>query len=157
MMGPRPDIVIDRSGAAVAVRGEDGAYRILGGKGTSFAIETWLRADADTRKPDDKSLRDGVSCDTLGCTARIGATGTVAALALDPRAFIDDCTAATAVVAAFDAPMNRGRRASLSTQPTAKRRWRMRRSAGSGRVAPAFRPRAAITLVQRLMPPVPYQ
>jgi competence protein ComEC len=103
MLAQQPDIIIDRTGAAMAVRGADGAYRILGGKGTSYAIETWLRADGDARDPKDKSLRDGVACDSLGCTAEIGATGMRAALALDPRALVEDCGAAAVIAGAFDA------------------------------------------------------
>ena len=106
MLAPQPDIVIDRTGAAMAVRGADGAYRILGGKGAGYAIETWLRADGDMRDPKDKSLRDGVACDSLGCTAEIGATGMRAALALDPRALAEDCEAAAVIAGAFDAPAN---------------------------------------------------
>jgi len=106
MLTTQPDILIDRSGTAMAVRGADGAYRILGGKGASYAIETWLRADGDPRDPKDKILRDGVLCDSLGCTTEIGTTGMRAALALDPRALVEDCSAAVVIAGAVDAPAN---------------------------------------------------
>ncbi len=104
LLSTHPDILVDAKGTTMAVRGADGAFRILGGKGASFAIETWLRADGDPREPTDPTLRDGVRCDPLGCTALIGRTDTVAALALDPRALVEDCGTASVVAGAFDTP-----------------------------------------------------
>ncbi len=53
LSAPRPDILIDADGRAVAVRGADGRYSIVNPKADRFAVEYWLRADADPRTVDD--------------------------------------------------------------------------------------------------------
>ena len=55
LAAPRPDILVDAAANAVAVRGADGRLQIVGGKGASFEVENWLRADADPRDADDAS------------------------------------------------------------------------------------------------------
>jgi competence protein ComEC len=94
---PLPDVLINAAGTAVAVRGEDGALHILGGRGASYEIETWLRADADLRPSDDPTLKSGVGCDALGCTAELS-DGTRVALSLDPRSLAEDCRLASIVI-----------------------------------------------------------
>jgi competence protein ComEC len=156
MLVPQPDIVIDRTGAAMAVRGADGAYRILGGKGASYAIEMWLRADGDMRDPKDKSLRDGVACDSLGCTAEIGATGMRAALALDPRALAEDCAAAAVIAGAFDAPANCPAARSIIDRDGLARGGSHSLYLREGEGGPVFRVRTAYPPVRRAwMPPGP--
>jgi competence protein ComEC len=92
-----PDVVINAAGTAVAVRGADGDYRILGGRGATYEIETWLRADADPRPGNDPSLASGVGCDALGCATEL-ASGERVALSLDPRGLAEDCRLAAIVV-----------------------------------------------------------
>ena len=53
----QPDVLVGDDGRTVAVRGADGRYQIMGGKGASFEIENWLRADADTRRPTRQGSR----------------------------------------------------------------------------------------------------
>ncbi len=100
---PRPDVLIEETGAAVAVRGPDGAYRFMG-RGATFELETWLRADADPRAAGHASLEEGVFCDPLGCTAPLGGTGLRVALVEEPRAFAEDCRVAAIVITALAAP-----------------------------------------------------
>jgi len=153
---PRPDILIDRTGAAMAVRGPDGAYRILGGKGAGYAIETWLRADGDTRDPKDRSLRDGVACDSLGCTAEIGATGLRAALVLDPRAFVEDCGRAAAIAGAFDPPADCDAARIVIGRDALARYGAHALYLEEGKGGPDFRVRTAYPPVRRAwMPPGP--
>ena len=102
-LAARPDIVVAEDAAAVAVRGDDGRFAILGGKGASFDVQNWLRADADPRPPDDASLRQGVACDALGCVARLP-DGRVIALAMKQDALAEDCASAAVVVSRYDAP-----------------------------------------------------
>ena len=99
----RPDVLIDESATAAAVRGDDGRFSILGGKGADFEVENWLRADADTRTVDAADLARGVACDLLGCAGRL-ADGTVVALTNRRDAFVEDCRMAAIVVSRFDAP-----------------------------------------------------
>ncbi len=95
---PRPDILVNAAGTAVAVRGPDGTYRILGGRGATYDVETWLRADADRRPAGDPSLKDRVFCDALGCTTELGEGGRRVSLSLDPRGLEEDCRLASIVV-----------------------------------------------------------
>ncbi|MCW5717220.1 MAG: ComEC/Rec2 family competence protein [Bauldia sp.] len=99
----RPDILIDETGTAMMVRGPDGLFRFVG-RGASFEQEVWLRADADARLPGDPTLRDGVFCDPVGCTAPLGSTGGRVALATGPSALMEDCGVAIVVVTGLDAP-----------------------------------------------------
>jgi competence protein ComEC len=99
----RPDILVSPRGDAVALRQEDGRYRIIGARG-GFLVESWLRSDGDARTPGDASLTAGTFCDSLGCTAPIGGTGKRLALVKDPLAFGEDCQQAAIVVSALQAP-----------------------------------------------------
>jgi competence protein ComEC len=103
LLAPRPDILVDESGTTVAVRGADGRYQIMGGKGARFEIENWLRADADSRDARDHGLSAGVACDPLGCIAKLADGGEVA-LVQKPDAFAEDCRLAAVVVSRLAAP-----------------------------------------------------
>jgi competence protein ComEC len=71
--------------------------------GSAFAISDWLGGDADTRKPDDKTLGDGFACDENGCIARL-ADNAVIAVARTAAALAEDCKAASLVVTPREAP-----------------------------------------------------
>lgn len=75
--GPRPDVMIGRHGAPVAVRGVDGRLHVLGGRQERFDTAIWLAADADPRAADDRTLGEGWRCDALGCVFALpaGAAG----------------------------------------------------------------------------------
>ncbi len=100
---PRPDVVVDEDASAVAVRGDDGRFSVLGGKGAKFEVQNWLRADADTRAVNAPDLTRGVSCDTLGCTGHL-ADGRIVAFAQRRDAFAEDCLNAAIVISRYDAP-----------------------------------------------------
>ena len=51
LTAPHPDVLIDDRGITVAVRGADGRYAIVNGKGETFVVDNWLRADGDGREP----------------------------------------------------------------------------------------------------------
>ncbi len=102
VLAPRPDILVDQNGTTAAVRGADGRYRIVGLKANRFAVETWLRADADQR-PISDALSEGVTCDAIGCVTGL-ANGMTVAVSLKPAAFADDCHLAQVVVSRFAAP-----------------------------------------------------
>jgi competence protein ComEC len=106
-----PDVLVAADGRSAAVRGVDGRYRILG-KGDNFITGTWLRADADSRKPDDPTLRDGVRCDPLGCVTRL-ADGRIVALSQSVSALSDDCSRASVVISPHVAPLSCGDRSTV--------------------------------------------
>lgn len=92
----RPEILIERGGSGVAVRGADERLRIAG-RPSRFVLQQWLAADGDSRAPDDASLSEGVACDTFGCVIRTG-DGRKIAYARDRLAIIEDCGRADLVV-----------------------------------------------------------
>jgi competence protein ComEC len=110
VLAAQPDVLVAEDAGAVAVRGDDGRYAILGGKGAAFDVENWLRADADSRVADDPTLAKGVACDALGCVARLSG-GRIVALAIKRDAFADDCAAAAVVVSRYEAPKDCAARA----------------------------------------------
>ncbi|MCR4282251.1 MAG: competence protein ComEC, partial [Bauldia sp.] len=103
MLAPRPDLIVDEDARAVAIRDIDGRLTILGGRGASFEIETWLRADADTRPANAADIQRGVACDALGCVGEAAGIGTVA-LVTRRDAFMEDCRVAAVVVSRLPAP-----------------------------------------------------
>jgi competence protein ComEC len=104
MLASHPDIFIDERGVTSAVRGPDGRLAIVNGRGASFDVENWLRADADPRQPNAPGLDAGVACDALGCIAPFGADGTLVAIVANAAAFDEDCRRAAIVVSRLRAP-----------------------------------------------------
>jgi competence protein ComEC len=94
---PRPDALIAADGRGFAVRGGEGRLAIHH-TGDSFAVREWLAADADGRDVHDKSLHQGIACDTSGCIGKL-AGGGLLAYALTPDAYEEDCARAAVVVA----------------------------------------------------------
>ncbi len=92
----RPDIMIERDGSGVLVRGESGRL-VLAGKPSRFVLLQWLHADGDARSPDDAALREGAACDARGCVIRLK-DGRSVAYARDRIALIEDCQRADLVV-----------------------------------------------------------
>lgn len=95
----KPEILIERDGSGLAVRGADGRL-VVAGKPSRFVLQQWLAADGDSRSPDDPSLRAGIACDTLACIART-ADGRSISYARDRLAIIEDCLRADLVVTAI--------------------------------------------------------
>ncbi|CAN5240780.1 ComEC/Rec2 family competence protein [soil metagenome] len=100
----RPDIFVDERGVAVAVRGADGRLAMVNGKGATFEVENWLRADADPRAAGARDLAAGVACDGLGCVAPLGAGDALAVVTGRAAGFDDDCRRAAVVVSRLPAP-----------------------------------------------------
>ena len=69
--GPRPDVMIGRHGAPVAVRGGDGRLHVLAGPAERFDTGIWLAADRDPRSASAADLGEGWRCDPLGCVHRL--------------------------------------------------------------------------------------
>ncbi len=103
LAAPRPDVLIAADGQSAAIRGAGGRLTLLHGARDAFAVKEWLAADGDARKPTDASLKEGVHCDAIGCTAKL-ADGRLVAFALAAEAFEEDCARSAVVVSPQTAP-----------------------------------------------------
>ncbi|HEY5797310.1 MAG TPA: ComEC/Rec2 family competence protein [Bosea sp. (in: a-proteobacteria)] len=92
----RPEILIERDGSGIAVRGKDDLL-VVAGKPSRFVLQQWLTADGDGRNPDDAVLRQGAACDARGCVIATK-DGRSIAYARDRLAIIEDCRRADLVV-----------------------------------------------------------
>jgi competence protein ComEC len=101
---PQPDVYVADRGDLVAVRGASGRFSIMRtGNSDAFSVREWLAADADARTPNDASLKEGVTCDQIGCIARL-AGGTLVTLPFAAEAFEEDCRRAALVASQRTAP-----------------------------------------------------
>ncbi len=100
---PLPDVLVAQGADLVGVRTAGGNFSIIKKGGDSFAVREWLAADADPRTSGDPGLAQGVSCDEIGCIARL-ADGTIVSLATAAEAYEDDCRLAGLIVTAHRAP-----------------------------------------------------
>ncbi len=96
-----PDLLIARDGSTVAIRGDDGALRLLRKPADKYSAEEWLKRDGDDRDISTivATPRDGVRCDSEGCVAR-RKDGLVIASAFRPTALTEDCETANIVISA---------------------------------------------------------
>jgi competence protein ComEC len=99
---PRPDVLVGRGAALVAVRGADGKLSALARRGSAFELARWLEHDGDGRPPAEVGKAQAFRCDRLSCTAevkglRLAVTGSAAALR-------DDCALAAILVLRFPKP-----------------------------------------------------
>ncbi len=96
--GPRPDVLIDRDGALVALRAADGGLAV-GAKGPArarYSLQRWLEASGVSH---DATDGDAFSCDAIACVGEIRSK-TVAYL-LHPAALAEECARADIVIARF--------------------------------------------------------
>jgi len=96
----RPDILIDREGRNMAVRGPDGYLRIVHPNRTKFAGEVWLRRDGDKRVPGQAmtlALDAGVRCDEAACLIPMMGGGH-AAYVETPHALAEECAQARIIL-----------------------------------------------------------
>src|SRR5205085_3363935 len=104
MRVPQPDVYVADRGDLAAVRGASGKFSVMRtGNSDAFSVREWLAADADPRTPNEASLKQGVSCDEIGCVTRL-ADGTRVALPFAAEAFDEDCREAALVVSQRTAP-----------------------------------------------------
>jgi competence protein ComEC len=99
---PLPDVYVARDGSGAAARRADGRLVVLGPV-AAFTVEQWLRADGDSRRAADPSLRDAGRCDAIGCTAVL-ADGRAVSVVVDRRGFDADCRRAAILVSRLSAP-----------------------------------------------------
>ena len=100
--GRRPDVLVGRGGAIVAVRTDAGQLSALAGRGANFELARWLEHDGDGRPSAEVAKGQAFRCDSHGCTARV--KGLLLAVANTPAALRDDCAAAAILVIKFRRP-----------------------------------------------------
>jgi competence protein ComEC len=139
LRAPQPEVLIAPDGQSVAVRGADARLAIRkAGPSATFTVREWLAADADARPATDPMLGKDVTCDGLGCVARL-ADGRKVALVLRPDAFEEDCAVAALVVTPRDAPPRCA--ATIIDRATLRARGAMALSRdGTGWIVSAARP-----------------
>lgn len=95
----RPDVLIERQGETVALRGETGNLVFPPATASSYSVDNWLLADGDDRGAESAADETVFRCDLLGCI------GTVkdkrVALIRHPGALEEDCRRAHIVIAPF--------------------------------------------------------
>lgn len=101
-LAPRPDVLIGRDGALVAVRTESGRLTALAAPQSRFELSRWLEHDGDSRPPAEVFASGGMSCDALGCMMNV--KGVRIVVSRHPAAIGDDCRQADLVVLAMAVP-----------------------------------------------------
>lgn len=98
---PRPDVLVDREGRTVAVRGADGRLAVMGDRNAGlagrFVVEQWLSAEGERARAGASDVAATAACDPLGCTLR-DRRGEIVALSLDPASLEEDCRRASLLV-----------------------------------------------------------
>ncbi|MDX2265698.1 MAG: ComEC/Rec2 family competence protein [Hyphomicrobiales bacterium] len=97
--GERPDLVVEREAAFIAVRALDGRLEATSGRKGAAALQYWLRADGDGRKAKDAARGEGFRCDAAACVT--SAKGRIVSLAREPAALADDCARVDVLIAPF--------------------------------------------------------
>ncbi len=98
----RPDILVGRDGALVAIRGGDGTLRAMGSRRDHFELERWLEHDGDARAAKDVVRAGGFRCDAVGCTAWV--KHRLVAIARAPAALAEDCQRAAILIMRLPRP-----------------------------------------------------
>lgn len=94
-----PDLLADRDGRLVAVRGEDGALQLTHGRKETFTARVWLRREGDERSPSRAKGIDWV-CEAEVCRFNAPALGAVV-FTESEKTVARDCTQADVLIAAF--------------------------------------------------------
>jgi competence protein ComEC len=109
-MLPRPDVLVGRDGALVAVRGDEGGgrYTALASRTANYELKRWLEHDGDPREPREVMVRKasagGARCDGVACNVAVKQR--TLAVVRHPSALRDDCARADILV--LDIPRPRG-------------------------------------------------
>jgi len=101
LLAPTPDVLIGRDAELLAVRDSAGELVLSTDRRARFSADVWLRRDGQGKAatfPEAASAATAdLACDPWGCIYR--RAGQVVALVRDGRALVEDCRAATVLVA----------------------------------------------------------
>ncbi len=100
--GTKPDVLINRDGKLIAMRGSDGRLTLSAAR-PAYAAGIWLRHDGDPRAPRDAATSDAKRCDALGCVWQQPGQPIIA-MPKSLGALADDCAHADIIVASFGMP-----------------------------------------------------
>jgi competence protein ComEC len=98
----KPDVLVGRDGALVAVRTAAGPLSSLPVRGGAFELTRWLEFEADARSAKTAAMADAFRCDGAGCTTTV--KGLTLAVATHPAALADDCLRANILILTFPKP-----------------------------------------------------
>ena len=98
----RPDVLVGRGAALVAVRGPDGKLSALAGRSSAFELTRWLEHDGDGRPAAEAGRGTAFRCDRQGCVTRV--KGLLLAVANSAPALRDDCALAGVLILRFAKP-----------------------------------------------------
>ncbi|MEQ1612251.1 MAG: ComEC/Rec2 family competence protein, partial [Hyphomicrobiaceae bacterium] len=98
----KPDVLIGRDGALVAVRTATGVLSSIPAKGGNFELTRWLEHEADARTAKQAAGADAFRCDGSGCTTTV--KGMMLAVSTHPASLADDCVRAHILVLTFPRP-----------------------------------------------------
>ncbi|MGQ0456834.1 MAG: ComEC/Rec2 family competence protein [Hyphomicrobium sp.] len=101
-MKDRPDVLIARSGALVAMRLPDGRLSALPARQSAFELQRWLEHDGDGRKAREAQRGEGFTCDGVSCVADV--KGVRLAVPRHAAALVDDCARAELLVLSTPRP-----------------------------------------------------
>jgi competence protein ComEC len=96
----KPDILVDREGKLVAVRGKDGQLEAPKSRRSYYTLGQWLKASGDSRKPKEAAAGHGFQCDAFSCLALV--KGQLLSFISKPDAISEDCHRAAILVAPMD-------------------------------------------------------
>ncbi len=94
----KPDILIGRDGALIAVRDGDGRLAAHAERPSTFELKRWLEHDGDPRDPKSARQTKLFRCDALGCLTPL--PGATLALSRHPASLADDCERAAILIVA---------------------------------------------------------
>jgi competence protein ComEC len=92
----RPDVLIGREGALVAVRDQDGRLAAHAERPSTFELKRWLEHDGDARDPKNVRKERAFRCDALGCVTQF--EDRVIAISRHPGGAADDCERAGVLI-----------------------------------------------------------
>lgn len=99
---PRPDLIVGRSGEAVAFRQDNGLLGFVATRAATFDVTRWLEHDGDNRSAATARIETVSKCDRAACLATV--SGHTLAVTFHPSALAEECRTASIIVAKFDLP-----------------------------------------------------
>ncbi|CAN5554609.1 ComEC/Rec2 family competence protein [soil metagenome] len=100
MAAPRPDILVERTGANAAIRQDDGRLAFANARRGRFAAEMWLRNNGE-KKSLAAAAKDAWTCEGAVCRASVGGQRVAYIHEARGTPAIFDCPAADILIADF--------------------------------------------------------
>jgi len=99
---PRPDLIVGRSGEAVAFRQDNGLLGVVATRAATFDITRWLEHDGDNRSAATARAETASTCDRAACLGSVA--GRTLAVTFHPSALAEECRRASIIVAKTNLP-----------------------------------------------------